>query len=171
MNTDLADEAAEEILKELGADELYVINIVKWDVVDITEEDVSTTNTNSGEVVRCPLLYFFERQIGREEYWHYIGRIATIMEGTSNSKKVFLFSENSDWMKTVTDCLNCYKDECRNDHFHKDVMTDWRRVQLVRDNTLFLYIILLGGCRMSGSADRDMVALDVVPDFRLERMH
>lgn len=82
MNTDFADEAAEEILKELGADELYVINMVKWDVVDITEEDVSTTNTDSGEVVRCPLLYFFERHIGREEYWHYIGRIATIMEGT-----------------------------------------------------------------------------------------
>lgn len=370
---DLDDEAAEEILKELGADELYVINMVKWDVVDITEEDVSTTKTGIGEVVRCPLFYFFERHIGREEYQHYIRRLATIIEGThrligaesirrlnsyhlgtfrmsveglimaridamrngyervrddpawedfedrilgpfdykvmdeeslrkypnlsersrnllfesgvlwrfgsdmklwryvlgrsdvakslftseylfaefdgdacfdyttvisgyiksieqllyemlkitaggvtlrnrgygrdwcperirrnyyitldeeneayadstlgslikalspmSNRKKVFLFSENSDWVKTVIDCLNCYKDECRNNHFHKDVMTDWRYVQQVRDNTLFLYIVLLGGCRMSGSTDTDMAALGVVPDFRLERMH
>lgn len=370
--TDLDDEAAEEILKELGADELYVINMVKWDVVDITGEDVSTTKTGNGDVVRCPLFHFFERHIGKEEYWHYIKRLATIIEGThrligaesirrlnsyhlgtfrmsveneivaridamrkgyerahdpawedfedrilglfdykvmdeeslgkypnlgersrdllfesgalwrfgsdlrlwryvlgrsnvakslftseylftefdgdacfdytavisgylksieqllyeilriteggvtlrnrgfrkswcperirdkeyvvpdadnlqyvdstlgslikaltptSNRKKVFLFSDNSDWVKTVTDCLKCYKDECRNNHFHKDVMTDWWRVQQVRDNTLFLYIVLLGGCRMSGSVDRDMAAFDVVSDLRLERMH
>ncbi|MDO4538948.1 MAG: hypothetical protein Q4B54_12360, partial [Coriobacteriales bacterium] len=80
--TNLDDEAAEEILKELGADELYVIDMVKWDVADITEEDVSTTKTDFGDVVRCPLFYFFERHIGREEYWHYIGLLATIIEGT-----------------------------------------------------------------------------------------
>ncbi|MDO4538904.1 MAG: hypothetical protein Q4B54_12140, partial [Coriobacteriales bacterium] len=154
---------------------LKSIEQLLYEILKITAGGVTLRNRGFGRDW-CP-----ERIRGKyyivldEENAQYVdstlGSLIKALSPMSNREKVFLFSENSDWVKTVTDCLNCYKDECRNNHFHKDVMTDWRRVQQVRDNTLFLYIVLLGGCKMSGSVDRDMAAFDAVSDFRLERIH
>lgn len=41
-------------------------------------------------------------------------------------------------------CLNSYRIECRNNLFHKDYFNNWDRVELIRTNTLFLYVVILG---------------------------
>ncbi len=44
----------------------------------------------------------------------------------------------------IVDCLNSYRDECRNHLFHKDYLNSWVQVEQIRRNTIFLYVILLG---------------------------
>ncbi|ADU22995.1 hypothetical protein [Ruminococcus albus] len=41
-------------------------------------------------------------------------------------------------------CLNSYRIECRNNLFHKDFFNNWNRVEIIRTNTLFLYVAILG---------------------------
>ena len=42
-------------------------------------------------------------------------------------------------------CLTSYRIECRNNLFHKDYFNDWNRVEIIRENTYFLYVAILGG--------------------------
>ena len=44
----------------------------------------------------------------------------------------------------IIECLKSYKIESRNNLFHKDYFSDWERVIQIRENTLFLYVTLLG---------------------------
>ncbi len=55
-----------------------------------------------------------------------------------------LLSGNGQDKKTIINCLHCYRIECRNDSFHKDNNYKWDRVETIRHNTFFLYIMLLG---------------------------
>lgn len=41
-------------------------------------------------------------------------------------------------------CLNSYRIECRNNLFHKDYFNNWNRVEMIRTNTFFLYVAILG---------------------------
>ena len=41
-------------------------------------------------------------------------------------------------------CLNSYRIECRNNLFHKDYFNSWNQVELIRTNTFFLYVTILG---------------------------
>lgn len=46
--------------------------------------------------------------------------------------------------KTLIDCLNSYRIECRNHLFHRDYFDSWDRVEVIRRNTIFLYVALMG---------------------------
>lgn len=41
-------------------------------------------------------------------------------------------------------CLESYRIESRNNLFHKDYFNNWTRVEQIRNNTIFLYVALLG---------------------------
>lgn len=44
----------------------------------------------------------------------------------------------------IINCINSYRAESRNRLFHKDFLNDWERVDFIRENTIFLYVVLLG---------------------------
>ena len=68
---------------------------------------------------------------------------------------LFLNSNNiikiNDYKKYLKIILLRYKDECRNSHFHKDIIDekDVSFVHAVRNNTLYLYCILLTICNIN----------------------
>ena len=41
-------------------------------------------------------------------------------------------------------CLDKYRIECRNNLFHKDYFNNWNKVEMIRSNTFFLYVVILG---------------------------
>lgn len=43
----------------------------------------------------------------------------------------------------VLGCLGCYKDECRNGSFHKNIIDKKSKIEFIRNNTFYLYIIIL----------------------------
>jgi len=57
-----------------------------------------------------------------------------------------------------------YGSECRNDHFHKDNIEAFRDVESIRNNTLLLMYMLIGGCRLSGSIEDDNRLLGITDD-------
>lgn len=64
----------------------------------------------------------------------------------------------------LIDYLNCFKDECRNEHFHKDNIDEYDVVVKIRSNTYLLMLILLGGCRLSGNIGSDKELLGIEDD-------
>lgn len=60
--------------------------------------------------------------------------------------------------------------ECRNDHFHKDNIDSYDDVFCIRNNTLMLLYLLLGGYKLTGNHQKDMDALGVVDDS-FDRMY
>ena len=92
--------------------------------------------------------------------WHYF----------ANNMDLLLL-DTEDQKKTLIQCLDCYTRECRNNSFHHDNMSSWARVQFVRQNTIFLYIALLAGCKMSGNSARDAEIMKAVMDDRFERLY
>ncbi len=71
----------------------------------------------------------------------------------------------------ILDCLECYRIECRNNSFHKHNNYDWKRVNMIRHNTLILYIMLLGGIEIGTDEDDVKKRFGVVTDDRLERIY
>lgn len=55
-----------------------------------------------------------------------------------------LRSEMQSVINIIVDCLESYRVESRNHLFHKDYFKNWERVITIRNNTLFLYVALLG---------------------------
>lgn len=51
-------------------------------------------------------------------------------------------------------CLTSYRIECRNNLFHKDYFNSWDRVEMIRENSLFLYTVILG------SIDANLIKYD-----------
>lgn len=45
---------------------------------------------------------------------------------------------------TIVKCLESYRIESRNHLFHKDYFDAWERVEYIRENTIFLFVTLLG---------------------------
>ena len=42
--------------------------------------------------------------------------------------------------------VSCFRTECRNGFFHTHNLSDWKIVETVRSNAIYLYFVLLGGC-------------------------
>lgn len=61
----------------------------------------------------------------------------------------------------AVDMLLKYSQECRNDHFHKDNIEEYNRVKCIRNNTILIFYILLGGCKLSNSDDRNREILGI----------
>ncbi len=46
-----------------------------------------------------------------------------------------------------------YSQECRNDHFHKDNMDSFQSVRCIRNNTILMFYLLIGGCKLSNNPE------------------
>ena len=44
----------------------------------------------------------------------------------------------------IVNCLVSYRKESRNKLFHKHYLNSWDKVEMIRLNTIFLYVVLLG---------------------------
>ncbi len=75
------------------------------------------------------------------------------------------------FQNTLYDCLMCYKQECRNDKFHKKNIYDWKEVEIIRNNTLLLYIMILGGCLLGKNNKDTFSFLEKNEDDRIERIY
>lgn len=62
-----------------------------------------------------------------------------------NNKHIFV---DSQYAKTIADMVSCFRIECRNGFFHTHNLTDWDVVEKTRSNAIFLYYVLLGGCKI-----------------------
>jgi hypothetical protein len=60
-----------------------------------------------------------------------------------NNPHILVYPERS---KTIADMVSCFKTECRNGFFHTHNLSDWKIVETVRSNAIYLYFVLLGGC-------------------------
>jgi len=78
---------------------------------------------------------------------------------------------NEQYRSCILSCLKCYNDECRNNSFHKHNINTWSRVEFIRNNTLFLYIILLAGCRLGSTTLETENTLQRVKNTRIERLY
>lgn len=54
---------------------------------------------------------------------------------------------------TVHTLLLQYRQECRNEHFHKDNIESFEEVKAIRNNTYLLIYFLLGGCKLLETED------------------
>ena len=63
----------------------------------------------------------------------------------------------------VCSCLFSYGKVCRNDHFHKDniFINDLTDVHHIRNNTLILMYMLLGGYKLSSKTSNDYIMLGI----------
>lgn len=82
----------------------------------------------------------------------------------------FLHDNNDCWLISddgkykVHNFLLNFSRESRNDHFHKDNIYDLTQVVAIRNNTVFLFYLLLGGCKLSSHEDDDYFRLGMVND-------
>lgn len=60
-----------------------------------------------------------------------------------NNPHILVCPERS---KTIADMVSCFRTECRNGFFHTHNLSDWKIVETVRSNAIYLYFVLLGGC-------------------------
>lgn len=67
--------------------------------------------------------------------------------------------------------LQTFNQECRNEHFHKDVITNYKKVEVIRSNTILLAAILLGGCELTGSLKNDLTELGITSITKFERLY
>ena len=86
-----------------------------------------------------------------------------------NNRKVIAFE--GPYKETLINCLFCYADECRNDSFHKHNIDEWDRVEIIRSNTFFLYMMLLGCCRLGRNDDETKSKLSIADDDRISRIY
>lgn len=71
---------------------------------------------------------------------------------------------SNDGLEIVFKFLRSFLQDCRNDHFHKDNINDFETVKIIRNNTIFLMYLLIGGYKMSGNADNDRKLLGIEDD-------
>ncbi len=60
--------------------------------------------------------------------------------------------------------LKNYAQDCRNDHFHKDNIGEYSVVTKIRNNTILLSYLLIGGYKMSGNSNTDKKVLGIDDD-------
>jgi len=71
-----------------------------------------------------------------------LGKYITYMNEAAND--TIFRSELRRVKGIVYRCLNSYRIECRNNLFHKDYFNSWNKVEMIRSNTFFLYVAILG---------------------------
>lgn len=60
-------------------------------------------------------------------------------------KSLWRLSDQSfDYLFGFNGILQKYKQECRNEHFHKDNIYDYKKVERIRNNTILLFFLILG---------------------------
>ena len=63
-------------------------------------------------------------------------------------KNLWCLSKQSfDYIFGINGILQKYKQECRNEHFHKDNIYDYKKVERIRNNTILLFFLILGSIK------------------------
>lgn len=99
----------------------------------------------------------------REEYESYF-------DITLNPLIWFIHDDDNGWLisgdsrKVIHKLLRNFADECRNDHFHKDNIDAYDVVTCIRNNTLLLAAVLLGGYKLTGDHLSDCKVLGIGDD-------
>ncbi len=62
----------------------------------------------------------------------------------------------------ITTLLAVFCDECRNEHFHKDNISDKKEVETIRKNTKILFCWLLGGLKLYANENSNQVLLGIL---------
>ena len=70
----------------------------------------------------------------------------------------------------ITTYLSIYCDECRNQHFHKDNISNIHEVETIRYNTYLLLFWLIGGFRISNS-NEEVKAILGIPDMTYDNFY
>ena len=70
-------------------------------------------------------------------------------------------SNNTQAKEYIISCLLDYADSCRNGHFHKDNIYDFKTVERIRKNTILVFYYLLGGYRLTKSHEKDILELGI----------
>ena len=70
-------------------------------------------------------------------------------------------SNNTQAKEYIISCLLDYADSCRNGHFHKDNIYDFKTVERIRNNTILVFYYLLGGYRLTNSHEKDILELGI----------
>ena len=70
----------------------------------------------------------------------------------------------------ITTYLSIYCDECRNQHFHKDNISNIQEVETIRHNTSLLLFWLIGGFRISNN-NEDVKAVLGIPDMTYDNFY
>lgn len=71
----------------------------------------------------------------------------------------------------VFSCLQCFIEECRNDSFHKHNISNWSRVEKIRNNTIILIEILLACCKLGEGQQGIDDELQIVRNDKFERVY
>ena len=94
-----------------------------------------------------------------EQLLHIICKRYNIAQGVKFSKNLLTLNDYTEYLannidiiredvraevNVIISCLNSYRIECRNNLFHKDSLKEWEKVDIIRNNTIFLYVALLG---------------------------
>ena len=81
-----------------------------------------------------------------------------------------LYNHNSIWRisekgkEVIHKALLKYSQECRNDHFHKDNINSFQIVECIRNNTILMFYLLLGSCKLCNNMERTKGYLGVDED-------
>lgn len=75
--------------------------------------------------------------------------------------EMILRQEVRDAKDIIVSCLDSYRIESRNHLFHRDYFNKWNRVNNIRNNTIFLYVVLLGAIN-SELIENDKRILDLL---------
>ncbi len=96
--------------------------------------------------------------------------IGSLIHFLDDNKADLLICEDI-YKKTIIDCLNCYRIECRNDSFHLDNNYYWSRVEFIRWNTFLICILLLSCCKLADTDWKTKQDFRFIEDDRLERLY
>ena len=97
----------------------------------------------------------------KKEYEQYFSNIMLspmidFLEHNWNGWKVSNTSKNY-----IIECLRDYARSCRNEHFHKDNIYDFKTVERIRNNTILIFYYMLGGYRLTNSHEKDILELGI----------
>ena len=82
----------------------------------------------------------------------------------------FLIDNKDGWYvsgqtrNTIKEILQNYKNYCRNEHFHKDIISSVEDVEGIRHNTMLCIYYLLGSYKITGNDEEDRRLLECVDD-------
>lgn len=58
--------------------------------------------------------------------------------------------------KTIADMISCFRTEFRNGFFHTHNLYDWQMVEIIRNNAIYLYFVLLGSTVMAKEKENEL---------------
>ena len=119
------------------------IKELKTDYIDVKP------NPNGGRLVRFleKNKKYFSTEMGPLIHWLYYNKQGWLISTTGSSR--------------VKKILSNYNQGCRNEHLHKDLITDIRTLEAIRENTLLCLYYLIGGYAYSGNIEEDTQILGI----------